>query len=171
MFHIVDVDNTLVFTDQLNTAGYVYALARVGLEPRTTIPDRITRNVVRSWYPQLTDQELGFITSHKQAYVRTHLEQTTLNLAMAHLLITQGSEQCALWTAADPERVRLLLNFHNVTDYKAIRFSDKSAGDVVHAIQDFCSLFQCGPRDLCFYDDDPAVIQRLLDYGVSVMAA
>lgn len=26
MFHIVDVDNTLVFTDQLNTAGYVYAL-------------------------------------------------------------------------------------------------------------------------------------------------
>ena len=26
MFYIVDVDNTLVFTDQLNTAGYVYAL-------------------------------------------------------------------------------------------------------------------------------------------------
>ena len=129
MFHIVDVDNTLVFTNQLNTAGYVYALAQVGLE------------------------------------------QTTLNLAMAHLLITQGSEYCALWTAADPERVRLLLNFHNVTDYKAIRFSDKSVGDVVHAIQDFCSLFQCGPEDLCFYDDDPDVIQRLLDYGVSVMAA
>lgn len=119
MFHIVDVDNTLVFTNQLNTAGYVYALAQVGLELSTTIPDRITRDVVRSWYPQLTDQELGFITSHKQAYVRTHLEQTTLNLAMAHLLITQGSEYCALWTAADPERVRLLLNFHNVTDYKA----------------------------------------------------
>ena len=95
--------------------------------------------------------------------------KTTLNLAMAHLLITQGSEHCALWTVTDPERVRLLLNFHNVTDYKAIRFSDKTAGDVVHAIQDFCSLFQCGPKDLCFYDDDPTVIQRLLDYGVSVM--
>ena len=64
MFHIVDVDNTLVFTNQLNTAGYVYALAQVGLELSTTIPDRITRDVVRSWYPQLTDQELGFITSH-----------------------------------------------------------------------------------------------------------
>ena len=55
MFHIVDVDNTLVFTNQLNTAGYVYALAQVGLEPRIVIPDRITRDVVRSWYPQLTD--------------------------------------------------------------------------------------------------------------------
>lgn len=171
MFHIVDVDNTLVFTNQLNTAGYVYALAQMGLELSTTIPDRITRDVVRNWYPQLTDQELGFITSHKQAYVRTHLEQTTLNLAMAHLLISQGSEHCALWTAADPERVRLLLNFHNVTDYKVIRFSDKSAGDVVHAIQDFCSLFQCEPEGLCFYDDNPDVIQRLLDYGVFVMAA
>ena len=123
MFHIVDVDNTLVFTNQLNTAGYVYALAQVGLEPRTAIPDRITRDVVCSWYPELTGQELGRITSHKQAYVRTHLEQTTLNLEMAHLLITEGSEHCALWTAANPERVRLLLNFHNVTDYKAIRFS------------------------------------------------
>ena len=27
MFHIVDVDNTLVFTDELNTAGYVHALS------------------------------------------------------------------------------------------------------------------------------------------------
>ena len=102
MFHIVDVDNTLVFTNQLNTAGYVYALSQMGLELSTTIPDRITRDVVRSWYPQLTEQELGFITSHKQAYVRTHLEQTTLNLAMAHLLISHGSEHCALWTTVCP---------------------------------------------------------------------
>ena len=43
MFHIVDVDNTLVFTNQLNTAGYVYALAQVGLEPCTAIPDQIGR--------------------------------------------------------------------------------------------------------------------------------
>lgn len=47
MFYIVDVDNTLVFTNQLNTAGYVYALDHVGLEPSATIPDRITKNVVR----------------------------------------------------------------------------------------------------------------------------
>ena len=85
MFHIVDVDNTLVFTNQLNTAGYVYALDQVGLELSATIPARITRDVVRNWYPQLTDQELGFITSHKQAYVRTHLEQTTLNLSLIHI--------------------------------------------------------------------------------------
>ncbi len=44
-------------------------------------------------------------------------------------------------------------------------------GIAVLAIQDFCSLFQCGPEDLCFYDDNPDIIQRLLDYGVFVMAA
>lgn len=37
MFHIVDVDNTLVFTNQLNTAGYVYALVQVGLENHVLI--------------------------------------------------------------------------------------------------------------------------------------
>lgn len=171
MFYIVDVDNTLVFTDQLNTAGYVYALDYVGLEPSATIPDRITKNVVREWYPKLTEQELDRITFYKQSYVRTHLEQTTLNPEMDHLLKVQGRNRCALWTAANAERVQLLLDFHNITEYKAIRFSDKSTGDVVHAIQDFCSLFQCEPQDLCFYDDDPGVIQRLLDYDVSVIAA
>ena len=48
MFHIVDVDNTLVFTNQLNTAGYVYALSQMGLELSTTIPDRITRDGIQS---------------------------------------------------------------------------------------------------------------------------
>lgn len=38
MFHIVDVDNTLVFTDELNTAGYVHALAYMALEPRKVVP-------------------------------------------------------------------------------------------------------------------------------------
>ena len=46
MFYIVDVDNTLVFTNQLNTAGYVYALDHVGLEPSATIPEERCTRVV-----------------------------------------------------------------------------------------------------------------------------
>ena len=52
MFHIVDVDNILVFTDELNTAGYVHALACMALEPRKVVP-RITREIVQEWYSQL----------------------------------------------------------------------------------------------------------------------
>ena len=120
MFHIVDVDNTLVFTDELNTAGYVHALACMALEPRKVVP-RITREIVQEWYPQLSEYDLVHIATLKQAYVESHLDMSQLNSSVARVLSTYGSERCALWTAANPERIRMLLRHHMVTDYRAIR--------------------------------------------------
>lgn len=169
MFHIVDVDNTLVFTDELNTAGYVHALACVDLEPRKVVP-RITREIVQEWYPQLTKGEVMHITRLKQDYVERHLEVSQLNESVARVLVTYGSERCALWTAANPERVRMLLRYHKITDYRAIRFSNKTEDDVAHAVQDFCVLFGCEPEELCFHEDNPEVINYLRKLGLTVMA-
>ena len=155
MFHIVDVDNTLVFTDELNTAGYVHALACVDLEPRKVVP-RITREIVQEWYPQLTKGEVMHITR--------------LSESVARVLVTYGSERCALWTAANPERVRMLLRYHKITEYRAIRYSNKKEDDVAHAVQDFCVLFGCEPEDLCFHEDNPEVINYLRNLGLTVMA-
>ena len=169
MFHIVDVDNTLVFTDELNTAGYVYALACMALEPRKAVP-RITTKIVQDWYPHLTRCDLMYIASLKQAYVENHLDVSRLNQSVARVLRIFGSKRCALWTAANPERVRMLLRHHMVTDYRAIRFSNKTENDVAHAVQDFCVLFGCEPEDLCFHEDNPEVINYLRKLGLTVMA-
>lgn len=169
MFHIVDVDNTLVFTDELNTAGYVHAFACVDLEPRKVVP-RITREIVQEWYPQLTKGEVMHITRLKQDYVERHLEVSQLNESVARVLVTYGSERCALWTVANPERVRMLLRYHKITEYRAIRFSNKKEDDVAHAVQDFCVLFGCEPEDLCFHEDNPEVINYLRNLGLTVMA-
>ena len=104
MFHIVDVDNILVFTDELNTAGYVHALACMALEPRKVVP-RITREIVQEWYSQLSEYDLVHIATLKQAYVESHLDMSQLNSSVARVLSTYGSERCALWTAANPERI------------------------------------------------------------------
>ena len=117
MFHIVDVDNTLVFTDELNTAGYVHALAYMALEPRKVVP-RITREIVQEWYPQLSEYDLVHMATLKQAYVESHLDMSQLNDSVARVLSTYGSERCALWTAANPKRIRMLLRHHMVTDYR-----------------------------------------------------
>ena len=108
MFHIVDVDNTLVFTDELNTAGYVHALACMALEPHKVVP-RITREIVQEWYPQLSEYDLVHMATLKQAYVESHLDMSQLNDSVARVLSTYGNERCALWTAANPERIRMLL--------------------------------------------------------------
>ena len=169
MFHIVDVDNTLVFTDELNTAGYVHALAYMALEPRKVMP-RITREIVQEWYPQLSEYDLVHMATLKQAYVESHLDMSQLNASVARVLSTYGSEQCALWTAANPKRIRMLLRHHMITDYRAIRFSNKTENDVAHAVQDFCMLFGCDPEELCFHEDNPEVINHLQKLGMTVMA-
>lgn len=169
MFHIVDVDNTLVFTDELNTAGYVHALAYMALEPRKVVP-RITREIVQEWYPQLSEYDLAHMATLKQAYVESHLDMSQLNAPVARVLSTYGSEQCALWTAANPKRIRMLLRHHMITDYRAIRFSNKTENDVAHAVQDFCMLFGCDPEELCFHEDNPEVINHLQKLGMTVMA-
>ena len=169
MFHIVDVDNTLVFTDELNTAGYVHALTCVALEPRKAVP-RITRDIIQDWYPQLSEYDLTHIAILKQAYVESHLDMSQLNASVARVLTTYGSERCALWTAANPERVRMLLRHHMVTDYRAIRFSNKTENDVAHGVQDFCVFFDCEPEELCFHEDNPEVINHLRKLGLTVMA-
>lgn len=169
MFHIVDVDNTLVFTDELNTAGYVHALACVDLEPRKVVPC-ITREIIQDWYPQLSEYDLIHMATLKQSYVESHLDMSQLNASVARVLTIYGSERCALWTAANPERVRMLLRHHMVTDYRAIRFSDKTENDVTHGVQDFCVLFGCDPEELCFHEDNPEVINHLRKLGLTVMA-
>lgn len=97
MFHIIDVDNTLVFTDELNTAGYVHALACMALEPRKVVP-RITREIVQEWYPQLSEYDLVHIATLKQAYVESHLDMSQLNSSVARVLSTYGRERCVLAT-------------------------------------------------------------------------
>ena len=159
----------MVFTDELNTAGYVHALACVALEPRKVVP-RITGELVQGWYPYLTRDDLMHIACLKQEYVESHLDLSRLHQSVARVLNTYGSERCALWTAANPERIRMLLRHHMVTDYRAIRFSNKTENDVAHAVQDFCVLFGCDPDELCFHEDNPEVINHLRKLGMTVMA-
>ena len=167
MFHIIDIDNTLIYTDILNTKGYLYGLATKGLEPLEWVP-RITRKTIRQWYPNLQEIEIQEIVDLKQKYVQDHVQVSQLNQPIADVLERQGVAQCALWTAAHPHRIQGLLNFHRATDYRTIRYSDKSAEDVGEAIQYFCNLFNCDANELCFYEDNHDVIRELQRYNVTV---
>ena len=68
MFHILDIDNTLFFTNELNNKAYIFALSSLGLKPLSPCK-RITRTVIASWYPFLKDEEMIAIIRLKQIYV------------------------------------------------------------------------------------------------------
>ena len=167
MFHIIDIDNTLIYTDVLNTKGYLHGLASKGLAPLETV-QRITRDSIRAWYPELSETEIAEIVAAKQQYVNDHVQVSRLNDSIAEVLATHGVSQCALWTAAHPKRIQALLDFHGITGYRHIRYSNKSAEDVKEAIPYFCQVFSCQPCELCFYEDNHDVIRELQRHNVTV---
>lgn len=168
MFHILDIDNTLFFTNYLNNKAYIFALSSLGLKALTPCK-RITRTVVASWYPSLTNAEMNDIIRMKQTYVSENLHLISINEELYQLLQEVNLNMVGLWTAADPSRIEKILDYNNITDYKHIRFSDKSQDDICLGIQEFCRIFNCEKDQLCFYEDDKNVISLLQSHNVQVV--
>ena len=168
MFHILDIDNTLFFTNDLNNKAYIFALSSLGLKALTPCK-RITRTVVASWYPSLTNTEMNDIILMKQTYVSENLHLISINVDLHQLLREVGPNMVGLWTAADPIRIKKILDHNNITNYTCIRFSDKSQDDICHGIQEFCHVFHCEKDQLCFYEDDKNVISLLQSHNVQVV--
>lgn len=168
MFHILDIDNTLFFTNDLNNKAYIFALSSLGLKALTPCK-RITRTVVASWYPSLTNTEMNDIIRMKQTYVSENLHLISINVDLHQLLREVGPNMVGLWTAADPIRIKKILDHNNITNYTCIRFSDKSQDDICHGIQEFCHVFHCEKDQLCFYEDDKNVISFLQSHNVQVV--
>lgn len=168
MFHILDIDNTLFFTNDLNNKAYIFALSSLGLKALTPCK-RITRTVVASWYPSLTNTEMNDIIRMKQTYVSENLHLISINVDLHQLLREVGPNMVGLWTVADPIRIKKILDHNNITNYTCIRFSDKSQDDICHGIQEFCHVFHCEKDQLCFYEDDKNVISLLQSHNVQVV--
>ena len=168
MFYILDIDNTLFFTNDLNNKAYLFALSSLGLKALSPCK-RITRRIISSWYPFLTDEEMTAIVQLKQKYVGENLHLISINDDLYQLLQKVGPNIVGLWTAADPSRVKKILDYHAITGYKCLRFSDKSRDDICLGIQAFCQIFNCEKDELCFYEDDKNVIKYLQSQGVRVI--
>ena len=115
MFHILDIDNTLFFTNDLNNKAYIFALSLSGLKALAPCK-RITRTVVASWYPSLTNAEMIDIVQMKQTYVSENLHLISINEELYQLLQEVNANMVGLWTAADPSRIEKILDYNNITD-------------------------------------------------------
>ena len=113
MFHILDIDNTLFFTNDLNNKAYIFALSLLGLKALAPCK-RITRTVVALWYPSLTNAEMIDIVQMKQTYVSENLHLISINEELYQLLQEVNANMVGLWTAADPSRIEKILDYNNI---------------------------------------------------------
>ena len=161
--HVFDLDNTLVFTDNLNSEAYNHALSVLGREPIFDV-GRITREVVYSKH-RLSEHEKNILVKTKQKYFLDNIGKIKVNEDLVNLLLSLSSSECVLWTSADECRVKAILDYLKLSDAFTLVFYSKKTNIKADA-ESVCQYFQCSKSQLKFYEDDAKVMNELKLLGI-----
>ena len=164
MKYIFDFDNTIVFTDEVNSLAYNEALANLGYRP-LNFNGRITRKIVAEQYPEISKYNLERIIKLKQEIVIKNIHYIKINDCLIDVIKTKGAESCILWTSAEKERVNFILEKYNLTHlFSYVKYSDKN--DIQNDINWFIKFFKCNKSDLCFIEDNENIIEKVKENSI-----
>ncbi|MBQ9114670.1 MAG: HAD hydrolase-like protein [Clostridia bacterium] len=149
--YIVDLDNTLVFTNRLNNEAYNYALYKIG-KRKIKSTGRITRQeVFRS--VDLTEKEKEKLVKIKQDYFINNLDKIEVNQKLLALLEKAGRENSVLWTRAEPTRVKPILLYYDLRNkFSYIYYSEKK--ELQKDMDHICTIVGCDNKELIIFDDE-----------------
>ena len=120
MVYVVDLDDTLVLTKNLNNDAYNFALEQNG-KSRVKTNKRITRE-------NLDETPSEKIITDKQNYLAQKWlkYRVIVNEEILSILRKQNKENCYLWTSADKNRAEYLLNELDLNKYfNKVIYDDK----------------------------------------------
>ena len=120
MVYVVDLDDTLVLTKNLNNDAYNFALEQNG-KSRVKTNKRITRE-------NLDETPSEKIITDKQNYLAQKWPKyrVIVNEEILSILRKQNKENCYLWTSADKNRAEYLLNELDLNKYfNKVIYDDK----------------------------------------------
>ena len=121
---LVDLDDTLVYTSELNNDAYNFALEALGFERINS-----TRRITREYLSDLKQQELQKIISLKQKYFthRWMKYRLMLNDKLLSLIKKEDKNNCFIWTKAEQQRAIAIYNQFKLNKYfKSIIFDSKN---------------------------------------------
>ncbi len=103
MVYVVDLDDTLILTKNLNNDAYNFALEKNG-QRRIKTNNRLTRENFGE-----TDSK-KLITDKQNYFAQKWLKyRVVVNEEILNLLKNQDKENCFLWTSADKNRADFIL--------------------------------------------------------------
>ena len=120
MVYVVDLDDTLVLTKNLNNDAYNFALEQNG-QRRIKTNNRLTRENFGE-----TDSK-KIITDKQNYFAQKWLKyRVVVNEDILDLLKTQDKANCYLWTSADKSRAEYILKELNLYKYfNKVIYDDK----------------------------------------------
>lgn len=152
MINIIDLDNTLVFTDTANNHAYISSFKKYNMN-FTNLPKRITKeflkkNLINNVHDIIVEKENNFINC---------IDMCILNVNLLHKIKNMKN---ILWTSASPKRVKQIIKYFNLENlFKDIVLSNK--GNPVEDISKICIKFDCELSNVIVYEDNDEIIKKL----------
>ncbi|MFZ7134885.1 hypothetical protein [Avibacterium avium] len=112
---LVDLDNTLVFTDEANNVAYIEAIRYYLPNFEFDYSERITREHLPNILNCFSDDRLiSNVVALKEMIYEKHLFRTLLNEEVYCCIKNHNPELCYLITNAKIERVNSILNYYGM---------------------------------------------------------
>ncbi len=120
MVYVVDLDDTLVLTKNLNNNAYNFALEQNG-QRRIKTNNRLTRETLG----EISSEKL--ISDKQNYFTQKWLKyRVVVNEEILNLLKNQDKENCFLWTSADKSRAEYILKELDLYKYfNKVIYDDK----------------------------------------------
>ena len=166
-YYLFDMDGTLFFTDELNNESYNSALADHNFKPIHNMK-RITRKIVKGFYPELTKGEITGLINRKQDYFIENIRRIQENNFLFAILKRLEKEKCILWTSAERRRVDGIIREFSLQRFfdKVILSGKQCISDDIHSI---CLELSCTRDQLLVFENDVSVVKKLEGHHVSCL--
>lgn len=165
-YYLFDMDGTIVFTDELNNESYNFALLAYNLKPIIN-EKRITRKIVKKYYPYIEKQKIDVIIDKKQRYFIENIRKIRVNNCLLDIVRSLGNN-CILWTSSDRKRALHICNFLKIRDmFSLIIFSDKK--NLYRDISKICKRLTCTCEQLVVFENDANIVHDLKKHGLKCL--
>ncbi len=157
---LVDLDNTLIFTDAANNAAYLSAANSLGFS--TLFSKHNQFRITRTDLTSLSESVQQKIIIQKQKIYHFFLNQTILNEALFQLL-KNSNRDVFLVSNADENRASSLIEYHHLHDlFKEKIFCPSIPNKYEFSLKRLNLL----PNSVLIFDDDKLQLQQAAALGL-----
>ena len=166
-YYLFDMDGMLFFTDELNNESYNLALIENNFNPIRG-EKRITREIVKDFYPEIDEQKMAVLINKKQDYFTKNICRVQKNDFLFDILSKTERKNCILWTSAEKKRVDSMIEeFGLQRFFGRVIFSTKK--HISKDIDHICEEFICTREQLCAFENDVLVAKELKEDNVGCL--
>lgn len=161
---ICDIDNTLLFTDKLNSKSYIEAAKKLNIclpESVINVP-RITASLISRHINNIDDATLDALQKEKLNYFLNHLEEIEINNKLLNEINKKSNYLC-LWTASNKQRALAECKALGII-FEKIIFFNKNTADTETLNRIFSAIvvkYKVNNADIEVYDDDEKFLKKV----------